>query len=331
MAVADHVVETPVRAYGDEFRRRGAHSSAAELWTAPAAWDMVPAQPDGYQATATTWYCDWLMITHCRGDASSLFRREHHLGDPFDAFVHLVLVHAGGIIAVQGGAEFRAGPGDVATVLPRAPYAVHNLDGTDATLLHIPVGYLEYRGIDTDQLQGAAFSGGPMVDAVRALVSSTLDLPEHEGARHAPFIERAVLELATGLLGGFQSGFALDDDAAQTSRDRVLDLVEGGFADPAFSVDTVARRLGASRRYVYRLFEGRRLSVASLIKTRRMDEAVALLRTGSADLSLARIARLSGFSTPAAMSRAFKELAGITPSQYRLGRASAPTAPPSFQ
>ncbi|MBT8163734.1 MULTISPECIES: helix-turn-helix domain-containing protein [Arthrobacter] len=310
-------MDLEVRGYGGRYRRGDSLTGAEALRAAKEPWQVMSATRVGAAITIRTWYCDRLMVSRCRGNAASLYRRRKHLGDAFDQYIHMVLVHTGAVTVRQGGREAIAGPRDIVTLLPRSIFEGHNLDGTDATLLQIPIVFLEYRGIDTDQLEAAAWSGGLMVDALRDLVNGGLALAEGEGAHQAPYMEQAVLELATGLLSAYFIGYSRNDDLSRSNRDRVLELVEDGFADPAFDIDHLATALGASRRYVYRLFEGRKVSVASIIKSRRLDEAEMLLRTLPEETALNRIARVSGFASSTSLNRAFKERNGITPTQYR--------------
>lgn len=317
VTVPDVEMDSEVRAYGGRYRQDDSLSGAEALWAVEEPWHIMPATRVGAAITIRTWYCDHLMISRCSGNAASLYRRMEHLGDAFDQYVHMVLVHAGSVTVRQGGREAVAGPRDIVTLLPRSTYESHNLDATDATLLQIPMVYLEYRGIDIDLLEAATWSGGLMVDALRDLVNGGLDLAENEGAHQAPYMEQAVLELATGLLSAYLIGYRRNDDRSKVNRDRVLELIGNGFADPNFDIDHLATALGASRRYVYRLFEDRKVSVASIIKARRLDEAEMLLRMLPEETGLGRIARLSGFGGSTSLNRAFKERAGITPTQYR--------------
>ena len=54
---------------------------------------------------------------------------------------------------------------------------------------------------------------------------------------------------------------------------------------------------------------------------RRIDRATTLLTTG--ELSIAEVARLVGFQTTSHFTTVFRRITGITPSAYRIGRATA--------
>ncbi len=54
---------------------------------------------------------------------------------------------------------------------------------------------------------------------------------------------------------------------------------------------------------------------------RRIDRAATLLTTG--ELSIGEVARLVGFQTTSHFTTVFRRITGITPSVYRIGRATA--------
>ncbi|MFC8173809.1 AraC family transcriptional regulator [Streptomyces sp. NPDC057325] len=107
-------------------------------------------------------------------------------------------------------------------------------------------------------------------------------------------------------------------------------------ADPAapWTVDRLAAEAGVSRATLVRRFTARvgRAPMAYLTWW-RLNRAAALLRNGADPLGA--VARRVGYSTPYALSHAFRREFGVTPGRYREGREergapvgpSAPSAP----
>jgi len=75
--------------------------------------------------------------------------------------------------------------------------------------------------------------------------------------------------------------------------------------------------MGASRRYLYTLFQGQSVSIAGMLRTRRLEQASEMLRSGDPRSPLAHIAKQSGFMNAEALNRVFRARYGCLPSDYR--------------
>ena len=96
---------------------------------------------------------------------------------------------------------------------------------------------------------------------------------------------------------------------------KVSSIIEEHFRNPDFGVEAIAEELGLSRVHLSRKLKASGApSPSDLIKKRRMDEAASLIRSG--ETNIARVATLSGFSSSAYFSAAFKQFYGQTPSAF---------------
>ncbi len=87
-------------------------------------------------------------------------------------------------------------------------------------------------------------------------------------------------------------------------------------ADPDFSVDRLAHRLGMSRSVLYRqIKEFTQSSPAELIREIRLEEAINQLR--ETDHQVSCIAYATGFRSVSAFSRVFNRKMGMSPRQWR--------------
>jgi AraC-like DNA-binding protein len=135
-------------------------------------------------------------------------------------------------------------------------------------------------------------------------------------------IETTLLDLIALALGATR-------DVAELARMRgmraarlqeVLSLIRAGFADPAFSTDKLARKLGISRRYVNDLLYETGATFSERILELRLQKAHAMLadrrhdRTKVSDIALA-----CGFNEVSYFNRCFRARFGATPTQYRGG------------
>lgn len=96
---------------------------------------------------------------------------------------------------------------------------------------------------------------------------------------------------------------------------RIMDVINANISSPDFSVEKLAAEVGLSRVHLHRkLKELTDLSARDFIKSLRMKQAARLLREKK--LSVAEVAYATGFANPSHFSSAFKEIYGMTPSQY---------------
>lgn len=99
-------------------------------------------------------------------------------------------------------------------------------------------------------------------------------------------------------------------------RKDILDFIHENYADANLSTDLVADALDRNAAYLARFFrEQMRIGMSSYIKKYRIDAAKAVLRTE--DVVLTDLATRVGFANSNALIRAFKDVEGVTPGQFR--------------
>lgn len=118
-------------------------------------------------------------------------------------------------------------------------------------------------------------------------------------------------------------------DAAEVARLRglraarlqeVLAVIKIDFADPGFSSDNLARRLGLSRRYVNDLMAESGTGFAERVMELRLQKARAMLSNRRYDTQrVADIALACGFNEVPYFNRRFRARFGCSPTQYRGG------------
>lgn len=137
-------------------------------------------------------------------------------------------------------------------------------------------------------------------------------------------VSDAVTDLVAGMVAE-RVGDAPDEDAARTAvRARVHRFIELHLADPELSPQVVARAVGVSLRYLYKLFENEPTTVSAFIRDRRLDQVVRDLSDPRlTHRTIAAIAAQWGFFEPAHFSRAFRTREGITPREFRHRALSA--------
>lgn len=270
------------------------------------------------------WLCERLPISKIGGSAAVWSRDSSHLGDIYDKYVVVLFIHKGSMLIQQAGKSSRVEAGSMATLLPRSEFVIESNQDNDVSVVYVPIKYLAQHGVAIASLAADAWPAEPLIHAVQALVDSSYELVENvpiggSGGKYL-HVEQALLELAVGMIGSHQNSQRSSEDlGAEEARARVAVLIEEKYADSRYGVDAIAEDLGASRRYVYTLFEGQDSSPASLLRMRRIDAAEALMRAAGPDVTLAWIARNAGFAGRETMAAVFKETRGVSPSIYRRG------------
>ena len=96
---------------------------------------------------------------------------------------------------------------------------------------------------------------------------------------------------------------------------KVRDLIEKNYTDKDFSVEQIAAELGISRVHLSRKLKAlNAASPSDMIKSRRMDAAAAMLRSGERNMTV--VAASCGFASAAYFSSAFKAFYGVSPSAF---------------
>lgn len=101
----------------------------------------------------------------------------------------------------------------------------------------------------------------------------------------------------------------------QLRRD-ILEFIHENYVNANLSTDLVADALDRNPAYLARFFrEQMKIGMSSYIKKHRIDAAKSVLR--SEDVVLSELAARVGFANSNALIRAFKDVEGVTPGQFR--------------
>lgn len=98
-------------------------------------------------------------------------------------------------------------------------------------------------------------------------------------------------------------------------KDRLLDIMERSYEKSDFTVEAMSEALGMSRVHLYRKTqEMYGIAPTDLLRTFRLRKAAAMLKRGGYTVS--EVAYSVGFSTPGYFTKCFKEMFGVTPSEF---------------
>jgi AraC-like DNA-binding protein len=156
------------------------------------------------------------------------------------------------------------------------------------------------------------------------LLTSYVNALAGDHALTSPELRRLVVAhvydlVALGLGATRDAAVLAEGRGLRTARLReALAAIEAGFADPAFSPDDLARRLGVSARYIQNLLHDTGASFTTRVLELRLQRARVMLADPRHDrLKVADIAQACGFNEIPYFNRCFRRRFGSSPTQFR--------------
>jgi AraC-like DNA-binding protein len=112
------------------------------------------------------------------------------------------------------------------------------------------------------------------------------------------------------------------DEGQRSLRGRRLDVIlraiDEGFADPSFSLRTIAVRLRLSERTIQDLLQSTGTGFADRVIERRLQQSLRLLSSaGASRRKVSDVAFASGFNDLSYFHRCFRRRFGVTPAMVR--------------
>jgi AraC-like DNA-binding protein len=227
----------------------------------------------------------------------------------------------------QKGRETWVTPGQWSIYDTTDSYAVANPERVEHLIVMLPKRALAERGLASGGLDALMArrlggSGGISRVALETMRNAFRELPSMPDAA-ARGVGDAITQLVHLSLLDL-AGQATAQTQREALRERIKQHVALHLADPALTVDAIARALNVSRRQLYNAFAEEADGVAGYILARRLEACRRVLadRT-SGHRSITDVALGFGFSNMAHFSRVFRSHLGMAPSDYRRVAATA--------
>ncbi|MBD2818068.1 helix-turn-helix domain-containing protein [Streptomyces parvulus] len=310
----------------DSWRERFEHTMAPSEITSPRAEDFWARQRLLHLEDAWLW-----PVSVC----ASRYRRTPRMirqSDPELLHMSLVLPGSGTVHVDRGGHRSVNDPYDLYFLDTSRPYDVrsHAERPLVGVGVEIPKSRLHLPGTGAlDGVLGRRLSGRRGYGALLTrFISHVSDEPDAYRPSDAPRLSGVLVDLVAGLIS-----HELDAEAALPPETRTRNLVLTirsfilhHFRDPRLTPQTVAAAHHISSRHLHRLFQQEGVTVAALIRHRRLEQAHRdLADPALLDTPVQTIAARCGFTTPAHFSRAFRAAYGVSPaSTGRPGSAQTP-------
>lgn len=278
-----------------------------------------------FAAKAAAWKVGDVMVADLWATPLIYRRSESRLAaDEVDHFY--VNLHLDGSLAADfGDQKVRCGAGSLLAIDMRRPC---RLQISDMRRLSVAVPRQQLLPRLGGRNPHGLMAEGGLAPVLASTLRSVLDsLPSLE-ARHAPALERTVINLvAETLLDALPSA---DDPRAldEAMISRVRALMESRLGEP-LEAAVICSELGVSRASLYRAM-ARHGGVRRYLSRLRLRRVRAHLEAPGDRLSLVELAERVGFADKAHLARAFKREFGLTPGEVRAGAARAEPAAPAI-
>lgn len=251
--------------------------------------------------------------------------RRHILTDP-DETALLMFVQCGELRIVQRGRELIVGPNTAVFYDLTLPYTYHHSDRTRLLAAKVPITALKARLGQPMQYLGRTYCGSSAPVSIASKYCSALI----DGAGGMP--PSAVIEYASKsfdlialmLESSRTIGAVSQTEASSMLFNRAIAVIDAEMANSALDPAAIARKVGISERYLHRIFQAARTTVAGELRERRLRQAYADLKSpAKAMLPISEIGARAGFGSLSHFSRSFRLRFGHAPSAMRRNRPPA--------
>lgn len=309
-----HTVDLPVADRFDAWQQVLGQTHAPVHLTSEFADDFRATMRQFNLGEATLWPAAYPHLTWHR--PAGLVRRS----DPESC--HLTLVLRGGGVAHWDRSETALGPYDFHTNHTSVPYVIHCRPGQHEMIgVELPKSSL---GLPWSRVQQVIGQGLSAREGIGTLLAQFLTQVARDTGSYAstevPRLGQVLTDLVTGL---FARALDTEKHLPPEARTRTLVLELKAFIrrnlwDADLTPSAVAATHHISRSHLHRLFRAEGVTVASYIRTQRL-EAVrrALASPSEVAVPIHSIAARCGFKDHATFTRSFRAAYGITPRDYR--------------
>lgn len=256
-------------------------------------------------------------------DPMNVFRRKEHLSDCGGDFYFLPIPMRDSVALRQAGREAELAGGDLTVIATADTYQYQQSTPNSLITLRVDGAMMRERIPMIDDLVAQPCDGrAPLVrvfvDFAHSLIRQRDELdPESAGAMAPHLLDL----LALALTAPVDARKSNESSVRLAHLRRIMRAIENRLDDEALGPGTLAAELGLSERYIQKMFAERGETLSGVIRARRIATAQRrLLDPTRRGLSIASIAFSVGFSDPAHFSRAFRNVTGLSPSEYRSDR-----------
>ena len=267
-----------------------------------------------------------LRLSVVTADAQLVSRTPTLISRASEDFFLVSIQRAGTGVVRQDGRVAKLSPGDFALYDSTRPYQLLFSDAFEQFVLMLPGellrGYVKHaEALTATPISGREGAGHLLLNMIDTL---RRDLDHLQPASAAAIADATVNILVAGLRTLPQAQSAQLPSLALYHIARVKAFIEAHLCDPDLSVTLIAAHLALSEAHLHRLFKTQPETLTQHIWSRRLEACKrALGDPANTRRAVGTIALHYGFNDAAHFSRAFRARFGLTPREYRAGRATS--------
>lgn len=307
--------------YSTEQVRR--HERAAywreHAWRSLGAFDIDPGD-EGFRASATLRSVGSFTVARVKAPAHRLSRSHDQARGDDRRLFKLVVQHAGTIFLEQRDKRVALKPGHWTLYDMTRPFRFHSTEPTRQSAVLLRAEDLHLADLTPYSLR--LYSGA---SGFSSMLQSALTTAASDHGRDCAEGDVGVLVARLARLALLEHG---SHEVRRSSREVMRERIEG-YLDTHLrrgdlSIDSVARGLNCSKRYLHKVFLESDQTLSEHILQRRLEACRQnLVDPAAAAQSVTDIAYAWGFSSLAYFSRVFKQAYGASPRDYRAAHAAA--------
>ncbi|MER5325176.1 helix-turn-helix domain-containing protein [Streptosporangium roseum] len=259
-----------------------------------------------------------LNICSVRSNATTVHRTPPLAGDDLEPSVFVSLQLSGSSMVIQGGREAVLNPGDLALYDTLLPYTLVNPEGIHQHFFRIPRAELALPPRAIDRITAVRLGReNPVADLASTYFARLADSQRRLGGHDS--LAQPSIELLRAVIASRLGDDRLAREALHTTLDRrIIEYLRAHLAEPDLSAARVARAHHISIRQLYSIMADAGLSLASWIRTHRLEECrKALAQPDARHQTIETVAHRWGFTNATHFSRLFKQAYGKTPREWR--------------
>ncbi len=300
-------------------------ATSFEHWKHLVAESFVPlnaqtADVDGFQGRMRSRVLDRMSIVEVTATSHEVHRTPALIARAHERYFKLNLQLEGTGLLIQDNREAVLQPGDLAIYDTNRPYTLAFEEQTRIMVLMFPCDALSLPTDYVGQLAAVRMGSGGLSGIVGQFIrelSANLDvLKGPSGSRLAT----NALDLVSTMLHA-EMDITPDRMKPQALLAvSVREYIEANLSDPLLSPASIAAAHFISTRHLHNVFHESGTTVASWIRTQRLEGARRELRDPlHAGQPVGTVAARWGFLDAAHFSRTFRDTFGVSPSQWRRG------------
>jgi AraC-like DNA-binding protein len=272
-----------------------------------------------FRMETSSWHLGQLLTIRARYSAREQARTVKKIrADQVDHY-RLILQLEGALRIDADGLRVQVNPGQLLLTDMSRPER-YSIDAGSNIILFLPREMLDSAlplPLDLHGVvpQGAAAS--MLVDHIKSLVCHVNDVRRSEACP----IAQSTLHLVAAAVAPAARTLEMHAAIEAALLRQSCRYIESHLTDQSLSPQTIAAAFKVSRATLYRLFEPLG-GVAAFVKERRLRRVYSMLASPETRHHLATLAEMHGYSDASALSRAFKQQFGYSPSEVRTHRPS---------